>query len=161
MAVVGEGALAHAGPVVAEGEVIVGLPPAESLGAGDDGLLHLLVVVSELAVLAPPRLVLALGAVVRTVLRFVVHLEHGVERTRLVSVTIQGLLLGSGNLWVFEVGHVVVRLVELSLELSDLSHHRGFRLTSLFLNKRTYETHKALLAFSITATHSQLPPSLP
>lgn len=142
-----ESALAHASPVVAKGEVIVGLLPAERLRTGDHSLLHLLAVVPDLAMLAPARLVLALGAVVGTVHCIVIHLEDGVEGARFVSVTIHDFLLGSGSLGVFEVGHIVVRLVELGLELSDLSHHRCFRLTSLFLNKRTYESHPASLAF--------------
>lgn len=74
-----ESALAHSSTVVAEGQVVIGLSPAEGLTRGEHGGLHLLFIVANLPMLAPARLVLALGAVVLPIRGFVVHLEDVIE----------------------------------------------------------------------------------
>jgi len=51
--VVKESSLAHAGLVVAESQVVVGFSPAECLCSGHNGLLLLLGIVSDFAMLAP------------------------------------------------------------------------------------------------------------
>ena len=64
MATVMEGPFAHARPVIAADDIIIGLSPAECLSGCDNCSLISLVVVTQLSVLAPTRLVLALSAVV-------------------------------------------------------------------------------------------------
>ena len=63
------------------GQIVVRLPPSESLSGSEDGLLRLLVVVAHLSVLAPTGLVFALGAVLASVALLVIHLVHIVKAT--------------------------------------------------------------------------------
>ena len=93
MTLVDEGALAHATAGVAESQVVVGLPPSELLGGGEDGLLRLLGVVALLPVLAPAGLVLAFGAVLGSVLLIILHLEDVVKASG--SVLLLSFSLGS------------------------------------------------------------------
>jgi len=79
MASIVESAFAHAASVVTKGQFVIGLSPAEGLRRGEHGGLRLLVVVAKLPVLAPARLVLALGAVVGPIRDFVIHLEDVIE----------------------------------------------------------------------------------
>jgi len=82
VAFVVEGACAHATAVVAEGQLVISIAPAEGLGSSEDGGLLLLVVVAYLAVLAPARLVLAFLAVLGSVGGLILHLVDVVEATR-------------------------------------------------------------------------------
>ena len=133
MAGVVEGAGAHAAAVVAEGQLVVRLAPAEGLGSCEDGGLLLLVVVADLAVLAPARLVLALSAVLGAVGRLVLHLVDVVKASGVgLSVT----LLGGGsrdNRLVTEVVDVRVLRVELFLQRFNLCLDCSLGLASLFL----------------------------
>ena len=131
-----EGALADATAAVAKGEVVVRLPPAEGLRAGQDGGLGGLVLVTELPVLAPARLVLALGAVVGAVLLVVLHLEHVVEALGSGGVSL--LFLGCLRNFVgfLEVVNVGVLLVQKVLQFLDPGVSSILGLTSLFLKQR-------------------------
>jgi len=51
-----ESALAHAGTVVSEGEVVIGVSPSERLSGGEDGSLNLLVVVTHFCTAATATL---------------------------------------------------------------------------------------------------------
>ena len=131
-----ESALAHAGTVVSEGEVVIGVSPSERLSGGEDGSLNLLVVVTNLSVLAPARLIFALRAVVASIGSLILHLEDVVEAT---GVGLGRHLSGGASLHgivASEVVDVRVLLVELSLELLNSEHRGVLGLTSLFLNKR-------------------------
>ena len=135
MATVDEGALAHARPVVAEGEVVVGLPPAKRLGRCNGGSLGLLVVLSRLAIFTPSGLVLALLAVVGPVVLLVVHLVHLVEAFGLL------LLIGlGGGLLVHDVFlavdvEVAVFLAELGLQLINSGLNGRLGLSVFFLEQ--------------------------
>lgn len=106
-----ESTLAHSRAVVSKGEAVIWLSPAQSLSGGEDGLLDLLVVVTNLSVLAPARLVLALRAVVASIGGLVLHLEDVVEATR-VSLGVHllsGRLLDSlGSTEVIDVGVLLI-----------------------------------------------------
>lgn len=94
-----------------------------------------LVVIPLLAVLAPPRLVLALDAVLRSVRLLVFHLENVVEllRSRLSGAS-HGLAC-LNNLRLAEVVDVRVLLVQFCLHLLNALLDGFFRLTRLFLQK--------------------------
>ena len=112
MAWVKESALAHSTAGIPKREVIVGLSPAESLRRGQHGGLGLLVVLSNLAVLAPAGLRLALGTVVPSVLSLVLHLEDVVEAFG-GSLALLSLSFGSSNTFrALEVIDVGVGLVK-------------------------------------------------
>jgi hypothetical protein len=131
-----ESALAHAGTVVSEGEVVIGVSPSERLSGGEDGSLNLLVVVTDFPVLAPARLIFALRAVVASIGSLILHLEDVVEAT---GVGLGRHLSGGTSLHgvvASEVVDVRVLLVELGLELLNSEHRGVLGLTSLFLNKR-------------------------
>ena len=74
-----ESALTHSSTGVAESQVVIWLSPAEGLTRGEHGGLHLLFIVANLPMLAPARLILALGTVVLPIRAFVVHLEDVIE----------------------------------------------------------------------------------
>ena len=133
MTLIVERALAHAGAVVTESEVVVGLSPSERLSGGEDGSLNLLVVVTQLAVLAPARLVFALRAVVASISCLILHLEDVVESTR---VGLGGSLSGGTGLdgvIASEVVDVRVLLVKFGLEFLNAKHRGVLGLSSLFL----------------------------
>ena len=133
MAFVVEGACAHAAAVVAEGQLVIRFAPAEGLGSSEDGGLLLLVVVANLAVLAPARLVLAFLAVLGSVSSFVLHLVDVVEAAR---VCLSCSFLGGGsrdNCLVAEVVDVRVLCFHLILQRIDLSLDCRLGLGGLFL----------------------------
>ena len=76
-----ESALAHAGTVVSEGEVVIGFSPSERLSGGENGSLNFLWLVTHHSGLAPARLILALLAVGASIGSLIVHLEDHVIAT--------------------------------------------------------------------------------
>jgi len=76
-----EGAMAHTATVAAKGQVVVGISPAESLRGDQNTSLLQLVVVTQLSVLAPAGLVLALLAVLAAVSGIIFHLVDVIEAT--------------------------------------------------------------------------------
>ena len=72
-----ESALAHASAVVAKGQIVIGLSPADGLRRGERGGLHLLVFLAILA-----ELELALGVVVGLIIELVFRLKHVVVTAR-------------------------------------------------------------------------------
>jgi len=133
MTFVDEGALAHARACIAECQVVVGLSPSELLGGGEYGLLRLLGVVALLAVLAPAGLVLALGAVLRSVLLIILHFENIVKASSSVFLFSFSLSSSWDDLVLSEIIDVGVLLLELVLEGLDLPLRCVFGLASLFL----------------------------
>ena len=103
------------------------------MGGGEDSLLDLLIVVANLSVLAPARLVLALSAVVASICGLVLHLEDVVEATR---VSLGANLLGGrllDSLRSTEVIDIGVLLIQLILELFNTLHSCVFGLACFFL----------------------------
>ena len=109
MSLVLESAHAHAGAVVAESQVVVGLTPADGLSGGERGVLLVFVVFAQLPVLAPATFPLALLAVVRSVCHIlVVHFEDFVEAELRLCVLLLLLLVLLLNICLFEVVNVGV-----------------------------------------------------
>jgi len=114
---VDEGALAHARPVVAEGEVVVGLSPAHRLSRRDHGRLLSLLFITNLALVLSFGLVLELAAELEAFLVFFVALVHHVVAVRLVLFF--GLMddLLRHDVVLAEVVQVAVLRLELLLKL--------------------------------------------
>ena len=114
---VDEGALAHARPVVAEGEVVVGLSPAHRLSRRDHGRLLSLLFITNLALVLSFGLVLELAAELEAFLVFLVALVHHVVAVRLVLFF--GLMddLLRHDVVLAEVVQVAVLRLELLLKL--------------------------------------------
>ena len=135
MATIVEGAPTNTGSVATEGQVVVGVPPAESLASDQRTSLLQLAVVADLTMLAPARLVLAFLAVLGAISGFVLHLVDVVVAAR---VHLIGLLLlhGRGNdIIAAEVVDVAVLGAELGLHLLDLGDHLGLAPVCLFLHR--------------------------
>ena len=128
-----EGTLAHASAIVTANNVVIWLSPAEGLRGCQHCRLLLLVVVAELSVLAPARLVLALGAVVRSVCSIIFHLKDVIETAR-VDLGLLEILRGCGDfVSVSEVVNIRVSLGQLSFHGLNFSHGCVLRLSSFFL----------------------------
>ena len=117
MTTVDEGALAHARPVVAEREIVVGLSPADRLGRRDHRRLLSLLLVTNLALVLPLGLVLELAAELEALLVFFVALvDHVVAAGPVLFLGLEsGLLLD--DVVLAEVVQVAVLRVELILKL--------------------------------------------
>ena len=109
VAIVCKSTLAHATAVnCTRGQGVVVLAPAERLRGREHGRLLLLVVVTQLAVLAPARLVLALLAILAAVGGLVFHLIDVVKATSVVLLVLLKLSGGSDYVVPLKVVDVAV-----------------------------------------------------
>ena len=136
VASVKESTFAHSSTGVAKGQIVIGLSPAEGLTWCEHGSLHLLFIIANFPMLAPARLVLALGAVVLPIRGFVVHLEDVIKTS---GVCFSGLCCRCMSFQGFRASKVVnvwVPHCQLIFHCFNLCHSRSLRLTWLFLNER-------------------------
>ena len=134
MAIIVEGPLAHSTAVVAKSQVVVGLAPSKCLRSRQNCLLLRLLVITDLAVFAPARLIFAFLTVLAAICIWIIHLVHVVEAARNMFFF---LFRDSGRCNYIippKVINVAVLRVQLRLHLLDFCDDRCLCLPSFFLH---------------------------
>ena len=125
VAIVSKSTLAHTATVVLTGgQVVIRLAPAKRLGGSHR---------TDERVFGRSLSLHPLFRSERGPLIWGIHVEDLVKATRVMLLILLSLSSGSNNVVATEVVHIAVLGVELGLELSNLSLHSCFCLTSLFL----------------------------
>ena len=128
-----EGTTTDARTIVAKLEIIIGLSPTERLCGSHDSFLYFFVIITDLAVLAPARLILAFTTVVASVYFLVFCFKDSIKGARVVLSCQLGLSRSLYGLGFTEVIHVGILLVQLVFKFFDSLVIGIFRQACLFL----------------------------